>query len=366
MTNDGSGRSQLTHGEHMRSEILSQPQVWHQALKTVAANPRLEEICEQVTSDAEWLFIGCGSSYYIAQAAAATFNFLGLQARAIPASDLLLYSSLVLDHRGRPQVPVLISRSGRTSEILQAGELLEKERDIRTIGITCSANQPLEKLARFTFSILAADEQSTVMTRSFTSMLLALQYFGARLARNAALRAALETLPTGMAAAPEQMDREIRTFVNERQFSDYVFLAQGPLVGIANECTLKVMESSSSYAQSFRTLEFRHGPKSIVGREVLTAFLLSEDGYDAEVEMLEEVKELGGTTLAIIGDRLDGRAKKAADLHIELALSVPEIARLVAYAPAGQLLGLYTGLKKGLNPDEPRNLSRVVVLNSAV
>jgi glucosamine 6-phosphate synthetase-like amidotransferase/phosphosugar isomerase protein len=28
----------------------------------------------------------------------------------------------------------------------------------------------------------------------------------------------------------------------------------------------------------------------------------------------------------------------------------------------GQLLGLYTGLDKGLDPDAPRNLSRVVTL----
>ena len=355
----------MTHGEHMRAEILSQPEVWRQVLKSVATSPRLEEICEGVTTEAEWLFIGCGSSYYIAQAAAATFTSLGLNARAVPASDLLLYPALVLEHRGKPQVPVLISRSGRTSEILQSAELLEKRRRIRTIGITCSSGQPLERLARFTFSILPADEKSTVMTRSFTSMLIALQCLGARVARNAALWEALEGLPSQMAGVPEQMEQKIRSFVDDREFSNYVFLGQGPLVGVANESTLKVMESSSSYAQSFRTLEFRHGPKSIVSREVLTAFLLSDDGYDAEVEMLEEVKELGGTTLAI-GNRLDSRAKKAADLQIELSLSVLEIARLAAYAPAGQLLGLHTGLKRGLNPDEPRNLSRVVVLNSAV
>jgi glucosamine 6-phosphate synthetase-like amidotransferase/phosphosugar isomerase protein len=31
---------------------------------------------------------------------------------------------------------------------------------------------------------------------------------------------------------------------------------------------------------------------------------------------------------------------------------------------AGQLLGFYAGIKKGLNPDEPKNLSRVVMLES--
>ena len=49
-------------------------------------------------------------------------------------------------------------------------------------------------------------------------------------------------------------------------------------------------------------------------------------------------------------------------LLMELQSDVPELLRPAAYLFAGQLLGLYTGLKKGLDPDNPRNLSRVVVL----
>ena len=118
---------------------------------------------------------------------------------------------------------------------------------------------------------------------------------------------------------------------------------------------------SVSYSQSFHTLEFRHGPKSIVGPETLIIFLLSEQGYDAECEVLEEIKGLGGTTLTV-ADRADERARNSSDLLMELQSDVPELVRPAAYLFAGQLLGLYTGLKKGLDPDNPRNLSRVVVL----
>jgi glutamine---fructose-6-phosphate transaminase (isomerizing) len=58
------------------------------------------------------------------------------------------------------------------------------------------------------------------------------------------------------------------------------------------------------------------------------------------------------------GDRL----REQADLVIELDLPVPELARLVIYVVWGQLLGSYRGLEKGLNPDHPRNLSRVVTI----
>lgn len=349
----------------MEAEILSQAEVWKECLQALGTSATLDEICDHVPREAEWLFIGCGSSYYIAKAAAATFALLGLHARAVPPSELLLFPALTLNQRALPQIPVLISRSGRTSEVLQAGEFLEKKRGIRTIALTCSAGEPLEKIARFTLYTLAANETSTVMTRSFTSMLLALQYLGATVARNSGLGNGLKALPDRLAPSLSGTHAMVREFVNTHDFLDYVFLAQGPLHGIAQECALKVTESSSSYAQTFHTLEFRHGPKSIVTPDVLAVFLLSESGYDAEVEMLEEVKELGGRTM-VVANHADNRARKAADLVIELNLEVPELARLAAYVPCAQLLGLCTGLIKGLNPDEPRHLSRVVILNSAV
>jgi len=55
-------------------------------------------------------------------------------------------------------------------------------------------------------------------------------------------------------------------------------------------------------------------------------------------------------------------ARGAFDLAIELSLDAPEIARLIVYVVWGQLLGSYMGLRKGLDPDSPRHLSRVVTI----
>jgi glutamine---fructose-6-phosphate transaminase (isomerizing) len=346
---------------HMEEEILSQPEVWRECLAALKESRAVAEICAHTPANAEWLFTGCGSSYYNALAAAATFTGLGVPARAVPASELLLFPGLVLNSESQPRVAVLISRSGRTSEVLQAGEYLQ-EAGVPCVAITCAADSPLEKLARFTLHVRAADECSTVMTRSFTSMLLGLQYLGARFKKNAKICEALEILPSGVARLIPEQSLRLRDFVVGHSFDDYVFLAQGPLVGISQECALKVTESSVSYAQSFHTMEFRHGPKSIVAPHTLVGFLLSESGYEGERGVLEEVKELGGTTLAV-ANSADARTRAAADLLIELKLSVPEIVSTAAFVVWGQLLALYTGLKKGLNPDEPRHLSRVVILN---
>jgi glucosamine--fructose-6-phosphate aminotransferase (isomerizing) len=354
------GKAASSHGAFTLEEILSQPACWRTSLGDVEASGALKATVERFSRIQEWMFIGCGSSYYVAQAAAATLTTLtGLRAQAVAASELLLFPELVLAAKSN-FVPVLVSRSGRTSEVLKAAELLAA-RGIPTLGISCAPGQALEKLATSTIVLPAADERSTVMTRSFTSMLMALQAVGAGLARKQDFLSAQRSLAQGGEELLSTLPQRLREFVSGHSFADYVCLGQGALYGIACESALKLTEMSVSYGQSFHTLEFRHGPKSIVGKETLIVFLLSETGYSAELEVLEEVKKLGGTTL-VVSNRAEERARAAADLLVEIGADAPEVARLALYLLTAQLLGLYTGIKKGYDPDKPRNLSRVVVL----
>jgi glucosamine--fructose-6-phosphate aminotransferase (isomerizing) len=283
-----------------------------------------------------------------------------LPARAVPGSDLLLYPALTLQP-GREYIPVVISRSGRTSEAVRVAQLLEKTCNLRTIAITCADGQPLESACSVVLKLLDADEESTVMTRSFTSMLLGLQYLGATVTGDEAFRRALTDLPKQVMPLMRDLPNRLQEFAATRNYLDFVFLAQGPLFGIASECMLKVTESSCSYSQVFHSLEFRHGPKSIVSPETLLTFLISESSADAEIELLEEMKELGAVTM-VIANSVPARARRASDFAVELALSVPEYARPAAYTIWGQLFGVYYGVKKGLNPDAPKNLTRVVEL----
>lgn len=349
-------------GSNTREEILSQPRCWRECIQELDEKGQLAKVRARFPGPAEWLFVGCGSSYYVALAAASTWTGItGSRARAVPASDLLLFPDLVLAD-SYPCHPVLISRSGRTSETLKAAQYLEGKRNIRTLAISCAAHQPLEEVSTATLHVLPADEHSTVMTRSFSSMLLGLQALAAEYGQDAKFAQALRRLPDQAQAAFDGLPARLEDFLRARTFADYVFLGQGPFFGIASECMLKAKEMSCSYGQCFHTLEFRHGPKAIVNPETLVTFLLSETGFEAEKEVLRDVKDLGGTTL-VITNRADDAVRRTADFLVELNLDLAEYARLAAYVYTGQWLGYFTGLKKGYDPDHPRNLNRVVILN---
>jgi len=347
-------------GGHTIAEILSEPATWKLCLKAMEQTAELQSLHEQLPRNIEWVFIGCGSSFYLAQAASASWTILtGGKSRALPASEITLFPRLF----PAPCQPVLITRSGYTSEVLQAAEYLEERLHLQTLAITCGTGTPIEKIASHCIRLSAADEKSTVMTRSFTSMLITLQSLAAIRGERGEFLDALRKLPDQVASRLHSIHSTIKSLADSRAFADYVFLGQGPFFGIAQESMLKVKEMSCSYAQCFHTLEFRHGPKAIVSPETLVTFIISETGFAAEVAVLEEIKKLGGTTL-VVSNAVDSVIRRSADYSVELSLDVPEAARAAASVIPGQLLGFYTGIKKGLNPDEPRNLSRVVMLET--
>jgi glucosamine--fructose-6-phosphate aminotransferase (isomerizing) len=349
-------------GRHTLSEILSQPAVWRETSKQLEQQGTLEQLVKIFFPGSPWLFLACGSSYYLSQIAATLWT-RQLQGRCtgVPASEFLFDPGETIRRTGAQQV-VLVSRSGETTEVLRAAKLLEAERSILTLGVTCNADSPLEKLCSRTLKLAGADEQSTVMTRSFTSMLIALERLGAKFAGDPELISTLDKLPEKVQPWLAANADKIQGFGGKRQFEDFVFLGQGAHYWLAQEAGLKITEMSSSYAQVYHTLEFRHGPRSIAGRDTLITFLISESAAAEETQLVAEMKELGAATL-VITNRATEALWRASDLLVELRMDEPEFARLAPVAIPAQLLGAAVGLRKGLDPDTPKNLSRVVTLD---
>lgn len=342
-------------------EILSQPETWLESLTALKQSATLERVLRESQSRTEWLFLGCGTSFFLAEAAAASWTLLtGQHGRALPASEPVLFPALAFA-KGAHLQAVVISRSGRTSEALRATDLLSQQFQIPTLGITCAADSPLEQACDITLRVSGAEEKSTVMTRSFTSMLLALQYLAARRGGQEGILSVLDRVAHHFLPQISSVSDRIEDFVGQHSFADYILLGQGPFYSIAREASLKVTEMSCSYCQAFHTLEFRHGPNAVVSPETCLMFFLSASGYQAESEVLAEMKELGGITIAVC-NRANESVRRSSDVVFDFDFEGPELATLAPFVVPAQLLGFFTGIKKNLDPDHPKNLRRVVIL----
>lgn len=347
---------------HTWNEMHSQAAVWQTVFDEIPGNAVVGEMVRSAGSQREWIFIGCGTSFYLAEAAAISWTLLtGQPARAIPASEILLFPRLV-QAEGAGLQAVVISRSGRTSEAVRAAQVLRGALRITTVGITCADKSELEAACDATIVLRAADEQSTVMTRSFTSMLLTLQALAAQCGGNTGFVDQLRAMAKAFVLRIPAIAEQLESFVAAHAFADYIFLGQGPFHGIAREAALKVMEMSCSYSQFFHALEFRHGPKAIVSPATCLTFFVSDSARQPETEVLEEMRELGGVIVAVCNQATEG-IRRAAHLVVELNVSANELVRLAPSIVPGQFFGYFSGLAKGLNPDQPKNLTRVVILD---
>jgi glucosamine--fructose-6-phosphate aminotransferase (isomerizing) len=344
-------------------EILSQPRVWSETETQLREARLLDRFSDLFSPRSPWLFVGCGSSCYLSRLIAALWTkHFYIPATGVPASELLFAPEETLRRLGAEQV-VLMSRSGETTEVLRAAELLQKHHTIQTLAVTCNPQSPLEKLCSHSFKLDWADEQSTVMTRSFTAILLAFQRLALQFVGDSQFSGALDQLPQRGQEWLDGHAKKIQQFAHAKKFADYVFLGQGAHYWLAQEAGLKITEMSSSYAQVYHSLEFRHGPRSIAGPNTLVTFLISEAAAEEETLLVKELKELGAA-ICVIVNRATPDLKKHSDLLIELALDGPEFARYAVTAIPAHLMGTAIGLRKGLNPDAPKNLTRAVVLGS--
>src|SRR5579864_5764347 len=150
-------------GQHTLAEIFSQPTIWRETSDRLERQGMLGELARTFSARKPWLFVACGSSYYLSQLVADVWQgMLGVPCLGIPASEFLFATEETLRRSGAEQA-VLVSRSGETTEVLRVAEILRADPAILTMGVTCSANSTLEKLCLHTLKLTWADEKSTVM-----------------------------------------------------------------------------------------------------------------------------------------------------------------------------------------------------------
>ncbi|WP_329530794.1 sugar isomerase [Streptomyces sp. NBC_01450] len=291
----------MTYVEH---ELNSQPECWIRAAEQAKAHDdALPEAGERVA------IVGCGTSFFMAQAVAALREGSGQgETDAFAASEFP-------ESRSYDRV-IALTRSGTTTEVL---EILGRLRGrTRTTAITADPETPVMDRADDLVVLEFADERSVVQTRFATTALTLLRaHLGLHTdAVVADARTALATpLPEGLVECEQ-----------------FTFLGRGWTVGLANEAGLKMREASLAWTEAYPAMEYRHGPISITTAGTAT-WMLGE----APEGLAEQVRATGGRWVA---GELD------------------PLAELVR----AQRLAVAVAAARGLDPDRPRHLTRSVVL----
>lgn len=363
MQDGKSNTSDLPPGKqshHTLKEILTQPAAWQAALEVVQTkHTALRNLWEE-GQISDILVTGCGSTYYLSLAVAPLLQQqLGRRARAMPASELLLFPETVVPPDGHPLL-VIISRSGRTTETIRATQAYKTHQKGPVLHIGCYEETELVAHSDLALVIQAGQEESVVQTRSFSTMLVAAQAAAASLVDEHRFWAMQQLPALGEHLISTHHDLARRLGQSPR-FDRFYFLGSGLQYGLACEANLKMKEMSLSVSEAFHFLEFRHGPMSMVNERTLVVGLLSETARAEELAVLREMRALGAQTVVLADQPV---SEQEADEQVCFHSGLPECSRAVLYLPILQLLGYYRAVANGQNPDQPHNLTAVIVLEA--
>jgi len=289
---------------HMETELRSQPETWARAAELARSTTALPQRGARVA------VVGCGTSWFIAQAYATLRERSG-------AGVTDAFAASEMPDRDYDAI-VALTRSGTTTEVLQLAERMKGRTPV--IGVVGDETSPLIGLLDAAVTLPFADETSVVQTRFATTAL-------------ALFRASLgEDLTPAIADAERAIAEELDADLVEAE--QYTFVAAGWSIGLAHEAALKMREASQSWTESYPAMEYRHGPISIAAP--------------------------GRVTWAF-GDMPAGLADDVARTGARFEQSgLDPMADLVR----AQRVALARAVARGLNPDEPRNLTRSVILDA--
>ncbi len=300
-------QEQAVAGVRTEQEIASQPACWRRAAEVA------RDVAGVLPAPGERVaVVGCGTSWFIAQSYAAAREQSGQgETDAFTASEM--------PHGRHYDRTLFLSRSGTTTEIQEAAERVRGA--TRTVAVTTDARTPVGLAVDEAIELAFADEESVVQTRFATTELALLRaHLGIDIepSARAAERVLAEPVPAELLAA--------------RQFT---FLGTGWTYGLANEAALKLREAAGMWTESYPAMEYRHGPAAVTGEHsVVWVF------GPAPAGLVDDIALAGGLAWAADEDPMAALVR------------VPRVARATARAP-------------GLDPDQPRNLTRSVILAPA-
>ena len=348
----------------MKNSELTYKEIYGQPVSFQAINDTFDTIfktLDEVFAEKydEVIFTGCGTSLYLAQASAHAFSTCtGISAKGMCCSELYYFPETYVGN-GKKVLVVPMTRKSYTTEVRMAIDKVRSYPGVKSLAITCDADS--SKYNDYMLLSPETPEDSVIMTRSFTSMIyLAVvmsYYVGGKKEKIEQLKDYAANAESFLKATDEMAKKIV---AEHPECNLFITLGQGINYGIANECMNEMKEMSLSNSEAYYTLEYRHGPMSLVDDKTLIILLGNENTVDGDAKLLTQMKEYGAKVLAI------GNNASKDFTDVDYTLDMPYGYDSLQNAPIigfiGQLIGYYVAELKNLNADSPRHLTQAIVI----
>jgi glucosamine--fructose-6-phosphate aminotransferase (isomerizing) len=252
-----------------------------------------------------------------------------------------------------------LSQSGRTPDVVQYVEIARR-RGAFTVAITNDPGSELATAAEAVLPLSAGPERAVAATKTYTNQVAALGLLAACSAgRGASFAQELRVARDAMAELIPSLEQRIASVAIPFAFAGRMFvIGRGLEFATVREIALKLLETCRVAAEPLTATDLAHGPVAALDPLFpVWAIAADDETLPAVLEAAARAREAGAT---VIASGSAAAAVSGASYALPVPRSSPLLTPLLSVVP-GQLFAWALARAKGLDPDEPRGLSKVTL-----
>jgi glucosamine--fructose-6-phosphate aminotransferase (isomerizing) len=313
------------------------------------------------------ILLGCGTSFHAGLWSLPFFKNIGLF-DTVSIYDGAEFTINDINNYGKTGI-IFLSQSGETKDLHRCLSIIQEKPNIITIGIVNVVDSMIARETDCGVYLNAGREVAVASTKSFTNQCLILglvviwfsQIKGKCSVRRSHMIKDIFNLSYQMETAIEDKISENLSNIVERWYNktSMFLLGKGYCEAIAREGALKIKEVAYIHAEGYSSSALKHGPFALIEDGLPIIIIdIGKENREKNQNALEEVKSRGAD-IWLITDNMN-----IPEDNSYFLTQIPEnntFGSLIASVII-QLLSYKLAIKRGYNPDYPRNLAKVVTV----
>jgi glucosamine--fructose-6-phosphate aminotransferase (isomerizing) len=350
----------------MVREILEEPSALRKTIAEEEEN--IKKIAFEIEAKKyEIVYItGSGTSYHAGLASQYALSSLtDLIVSTIPASEFQRWIPASIT---RKALLMAISQSGESTDVINAAKAALK-RGIDLLAVTNTSKSTLANLANYVISPKSGREIAVPATKTYVTQLMAIFMLSLEIAtfkeqtsKIEGLRRELYSVPQSIEKIFESSRENISEAAEKYKDKNLMFiLGSGPNYATALEAALKLKETCMVFAEGFAAREFLHGPIRLVDEKTLMVLISTSDEIEEYVDLSKRFRGFGASVISISeGTEGSQPLMEASDRFFPVPAALSKFFSPILFIVPIQLFTYYVSVFRGLNPDNPEKLVKVV------
>jgi len=349
--NDASLPDKQHYAHFMLKEICEQ---WNTVSKSMQIDESiLSNFASKINSNRELYITGAGAAFFIAEQIAWMFRqHTDIRITCVPAYD----SEEYLKQMEKGDLLLAISQSGETADTLRFVQQA-RQKGVEIASVVNMSGAMLSRLSDYPFYSHAGEEVCVLSTKSGTSQLVFGYLLVAQICGKLALaKEEIKTLSARLFQYFTPDSLQDFSDLAERLSSEHIYiLGRGLFLTTAKIAALNIKEASYIHAEAFSAGELKHGVLALIEKETPVICFVDKSNAEYMTAIASEVKARGAKVIGV---------GESPNPIFDFFLSFPQSEKSLSIASIipCQILAYYLAVKRGLNPDRPRNLAKSVTV----